>query len=59
MGQKNSILHAITREAIKMRINAHCQNSLPGLDPTLKVAQIFFVNSSELTYSFMKIIGES
>ena len=47
MGQNNSILHAIAREAIKMQTNAHRQNSLPGQDLTLKVAQIFFVNSCE------------
>ena len=38
---------AIAREAIKVRTNAHCKNSLPGQDLTLKVAQIFFVNSCE------------
>ena len=47
MGQKNSIPHAIAREAIKVQANAHRQNSLPGQDLTLKVAQIFFVNSCE------------
>ena len=44
MGQKNSILHAIDREATKVPTNAH---SLPGQDLTLKIAQIFFDNSYE------------
>ena len=43
MGQKNSILHIIAREAIKMRTNACRQNSLPGQDLTLKVAHIFLL----------------
>ena len=47
MGQKNAIVHAIAREAIKVQTNAHRQNSLPGQDLMLKVAQIFFVNSCE------------
>ena len=47
MGQKNSILHAIAREATKVQTNAHRQNSAPGEDLTLKVAQIFFVNPCE------------
>ena len=47
MGQKNSILHAIAREAMEVRADAHRKNSLPGQDLTLKVAQIFFVNSCE------------
>ena len=47
MRQKNSIPHAIAREAIKVPTNAHRQNSLPGQDLTLKVAQIFFLNSCE------------
>ena len=47
MGHKNSILHAIAREAIKVQTNAHRHNSLPGQDLALKVAQIFFVNSYE------------
>ena len=47
MGQKNSIVHAIACEAIKVWTDAHRQNSLLGQDLTLKVAQIFFVNSCE------------
>ena len=39
MGQKNSILHAIARETIKVQTNAHHQNSLPGQDLTLKIVQ--------------------
>ena len=37
MGQKNSILHAIVRKAIKVQTYAHRQNSLPGQDLTLKL----------------------
>ena len=47
MRQKNSILRAIAREAIKVRIIAHHQNSLPGQDFMLKIVQIFFGNSCE------------
>ena len=36
-----------SREAIKVQTNAYHQNSLPGQDLMLKVAQIFFVNSCE------------
>ena len=46
-GTKNSIVHAIDHEAIKVQTNAHCQNSLPRQDLTLKIAQIFFDNSCE------------
>ena len=42
MGQKNSMVHAIDHETIKVRMNAHCQSALPGQDLTLKIAQIFF-----------------
>ena len=47
MGAKNSILHTIDCEAIKVLTNAHRCNSLPGQDLTLKIAQIFFANSCE------------
>ena len=47
MGKKNSILHAIACETIKVWTNAHCQNSLPGYNLTLKIVQIFFDNSCE------------
>ena len=46
MGQKNSILHAIAREAIKVRTDAH-RKTPPGQDLTLKIVQIFFDNSCE------------
>ena len=45
MGQKNSILHTIDHETIKVLTNAHRQISLPGQDLTLKIAQIFFDNN--------------
>ena len=47
MGQKNSILHAIDRETIKVQTNAHHENSLPEQDLTLKIAQMFFENCCE------------
>ena len=60
MGQKNSILHAIDRETIKVQTNVHRQNTLPGQDLMQKIAQIFFEDSCEPhILSFIKIIGES
>ncbi len=47
MGQKNSILHAIARETIKVQANAHRQNSLHGKDLTLKIVHILFDNFCE------------
>ena len=37
MEQKNSILHAIDHETIKVHTNAYCRNSLPGQDLMLKL----------------------
>ena len=47
MGQKNSIVHAIARETIKVQTYDHRQNFLSGQDLTLKIVQIFFDNSCE------------
>ena len=47
MGQKNAILHTIDHETIKAWTNAHHQKSLPGQDPMLNTAQIFFDNPCE------------
>ena len=47
MRQKNSIQHAIVREAIKVWAIAYRQNSSPGQDIMLKIAQIFLENSCE------------
>ena len=40
-GQNNSMMHAINYETIKVWTNAYHQNSSPGQDFTLKIAQIF------------------
>ena len=50
MGQKNSIMHTIDHETIKVQNNSHCQNSLPGQDLMLKIVQIFFDNSCDNIY---------
>ena len=42
MEQKNSNMYAIDRETIKVRTNAHRQNSFPRQILRLKFAQMFF-----------------
>ena len=55
MGQKNSILHAIARETIKVWTNAHPQNSLPGQDLTLKIVQIEKVPKQDKQVTLLRI----
>ena len=44
---EKSILYEINCKAMKVQANAHCQNSLPGQDLTLRIAQAFFDNFCE------------
>ena len=48
MKQNSSFLHAIDREAIQSRANAHFQNSLPGKDIVTKTTQPFLKSTYEL-----------
>ena len=48
MNQNTSFLHAINREAIQSRANAHLHNSLPGKDLVTKTTQPFLKSTYEL-----------
>ena len=57
MNQNSSFLHAIDREAIQSRADAHLQNSLPGKDIVTKTTQPLLKSTYEL-YVIMKSITE-
>ena len=48
MNQNSSFLHAIDREAIQSRADAHLQNSLPGKDIVTKTTQPLLKSTYEL-----------
>ena len=56
MAQNISFFHAIEREAMKARANAHPHKSLPGWTIALKTTHTFLGTSWELYWTILKPI---
>ena len=58
MAQNSFFQDAIDREAMKVRTNAHPQNSLLAKDISLKTIQAFLITSYQLYRAILKAVSD-